>query len=178
MTSLTQLTVEHADDLKRGRTTAVSSGGWCVKISGPNVIVPVQDSAGKSMDDLATLLQAAYQMAGTRINSGIGSWARVRDALPERLVDDLVAVLRAAQRTADAHWNRASCDVYRCLGLAWRDADMRVPHTLLVAAMRAGLPPETTVCDFNSTANLHTVHALFDAAIATVQQGAATTHVA
>lgn len=69
MTSLTQLTVEHADDLKRGRTTAVSSGGWCVKISGPNVIVPVQDSAGKSMDDLATLLQAAYQMAGTRINS-------------------------------------------------------------------------------------------------------------
>lgn len=178
MTSLTQLTVEHAEDLRRGRITVVSLGGWSVKIAGPNVTVPVQDSARKSTDDLAALLQAAYQVAGTPINNGIGSWARVRDALPERLVADLIAVLRAAQRTADAQWNRASCDVYRCLGLAWRDADMRVPHTLLVAAMRAGLPPATTVCDFNSTANLHTVHALFDAAIATVQPGAATTHVA
>jgi hypothetical protein len=178
MTSAINLTVEHIQDLKRARITAVSSGGWLVKICGPNVTVPEQDSAGKSIDDLAALLQAAYRTAGTPINCGIGSLGRVRASLPETLVSDLVAVLRSAQRIADEQWNRASRDVYRCLELAWRNTAMHVPHTLLIAAVRAALPPATTLCDFNSNANVHTIHALFDTAIAALKHGAATTHVA
>ncbi|OBJ10874.1 hypothetical protein [Mycobacterium sp. 1465703.0] len=174
----TNITVEHAEDLKRGHVTTVSSGGWCVTISGPNVTVPGQDSAGKSIEDLAALLQAAYRMAATPINSGIGLLARVRTSLSEPLMADLVAVLRAAQRLAAQQWNRASRDVYRCLALAWRNTGMAVPYTLLVAALRAGLPPSTTLCDFNSDANLHSVHALFEIAIARLTNGAAAVHVA
>ena len=55
---------------------------------------------------------------------------------------------------------------------------MHVPYTLLVAALRAALPPATTLCDFNNEANVHTIHALFDSAIAALEHGAAATHVA
>lgn len=176
--STTNLMVERIDDLKGGHITAVSSGGWRVEIRGPNVTVPAQDSAGKSIDDLAELLRAAYTMAGTPINSGIGSLARVRASLPEPLVVDLVDVLTTAQKIADRHWNRASRDVYQCLGAAWRQTGMTVPHTLLVAALRTALPAATTLCDFNIAADPATVHALFDSAITALQHGAATAHVA
>lgn len=178
MMSTTNLTVEHLRDLKRGRITAVSAGGWLVKIFGPNVTVPAQDSAGKCIDDLAALLQAAYQIAGTPINSGIGSLARVRASLPEPLLAELVEVLRSAQRIADQQWNRASRDAYQCLELAWRNTSMHVPYTLLVAALRTALPPATTLCDFNNEANVHTIHALFESAIAALERSAAATHVA
>ncbi|EFG78439.1 hypothetical protein HMPREF0591_1646 [Mycobacterium parascrofulaceum ATCC BAA-614] len=40
--------------------------------------MPSQDSAGKSLDDLAGLLIAAYTMAGTAINHGVGSLTHLR----------------------------------------------------------------------------------------------------
>lgn len=174
----TNVTVEHAEDLKRERVTTVSSGGWCVRISGPNVTVPVQDSAGKPIEDLASLLQTAYRMAGTPINSGIGSLARVRASLSEPLLADLVAVLRAAQRLAASngtghHATSIDASHWRGATPAWR---CRTPFWS--RPLRAGLPPSTTLCDFNSDANVHSVHALFEIAIARLTNSGAAVHVA
>jgi hypothetical protein len=136
-----------------------------VDIDGPNVTVPLQDSAGKTTADLTTLLGAAYRTIGTPIARGRGPLTGSRTTLPAPMIGQIVSVLRSAQAIADTHWHWRSFDVYQCLGAAWEGAQASLPHELLVATLRAALPANTTLADYNHHASSATIHTLFDDAI-------------
>jgi hypothetical protein len=164
-TKAADIGVEYVHHIKRGALTRLTWGGWAVDIDGPNVTVPLQDSAGKTTADLATLLGAAYKMIDTPIARGRGPLTASRTNLPEPMIGEIVAVLRSAQTFADTHWHRRSFDIYQCLGAAWEDAEASLPHELLIATLRAALPANTTLADYNHHATTTTIHALFNDAI-------------
>jgi hypothetical protein len=157
--------VEHVQHPKRGQVRRLTFHGWLVDIDGTNVTVPEQHSAGKTVADLATLLGAAYKMINTPITRSADAEPRIRDVLPAPIVGELIHVLQAAQAIADERWHRSTFDIYQCTRLAWQNAGMMLPHTLLITTLRAALPPATTLADYNHAAVARTIHALFDDAI-------------
>jgi hypothetical protein len=52
---------EHLHHIKRGQVTRLTWNGWLVDIDGTSVTVALQDSAGKTIADLATLLGGRVQ---------------------------------------------------------------------------------------------------------------------
>ena len=109
--------------------------------------------------------RAAYKMINTPITRSADAQPRIRAVLPAPIVGELIHVLRAAQAIADERWHRSTFDIYRCTRLAWQNAGMMLPHTLLITTLRAALPPATTLADYNHAARTRTIHALFDDAI-------------
>jgi hypothetical protein len=91
--------IEHVHHIKRGQVTRLTWNGWMVDIDGVSVTVPVQDTAGKAIADLGTLLGAAYRMVDIPIARGIAPLTRIRSHLPDPTVRDLVDVLRAPRRS-------------------------------------------------------------------------------
>jgi hypothetical protein len=160
-----EIGLEYVRHIKRGLLTRLTWRGWAVDIDGANVTVPLQDSAGQTTADLATLLGAAYRTIGTPIARGRGPLTRRRTILPAPMIGEIVAVLRSAQSIADTHWHWQSFDVYQCLGAAWAEGEALLPHELLVATLRAALPANTTLADYNYHASSATIHRLFDDAI-------------
>ena len=163
--------IEHVHHIKRGQVTRLTWNGWMVDIDGVSVTVPVQETAGKTIADLGTLLGAAYRMVDIPIARGIAPLTRIRSHLPAPTVRELVDVLRAAQEIAENDWHRHRFDIYRCISRAWHDADMPVPHTLLIMTLRAALPPATTLADYDHQATPRAIHALFDHAIEIWRRG-------
>jgi hypothetical protein len=159
------IAIEHVHHTKRGEITRLAWKGWMVDIDGVSVTVPLQDTAGKTIADLGTLLGAAYRMVNIPIARGPAPLARIRADLPAVKVREVVDVLRAAQAIAENDCHRRTFDIYGCISRAWRNADMPVPHTLLIATLRAALPPATTLADYTHQATLRGIQALFDQAI-------------
>lgn len=157
--------IEHVHHPKHGQIRRLTFNGWLVDVDGTNATVPEQHSAGKTVADLATLLGAAYKMMNTPITRSADAEPRLRAVLPAPIVGELIRVLRAAQAIADERWHRSTFDIYQCTRLAWQNAGMMLPHTLLITSLRAALPPATTLADYNHAATARTIHALFDDAI-------------
>ena len=162
--------IEHVHHIKRGQVTRLTWNGWMVDIDGVSVTVPVQETAGKAIADLGTLLGAAYRMVDIPIARGIAPLTRIRSHLPAH---GPRARRRPACRPGDRQndWHRHRFDIYRCISRAWHDADMPVPHTLLIMTLRAALPPATTLADYNHQATPRAIHALFDHAIEIWRRG-------
>lgn len=163
---LTGLAVEHTDHPKRGQITRLTWRGWQVNLDGLTVCVPQQASPGNNIDDLATLLHAAYRMLNIPVVRRRSAQAILRTGLPAPLAVATAQTLRAAQHVADKRWNRISFDVYACTKQAWLDAGMQVPYAVLVSTLRAALPqPGSSLTEHNHTATAAAIHALYDRAI-------------
>lgn len=157
--------VQHVEHPKRGQVTRLTWRGWQVDMDALSVTVPPQQTTART-DDLDTLLRAAYRMLDIAVVRPRRPLTALRVALPEPLAADLVAVLRAAQRIVDRRWDRRSTDVYAATSQAWQDAGMTVPHALLVATLRAALPPAaTSLADYEHAAGAQALHTLYDHAI-------------
>jgi hypothetical protein len=163
---ITGIDVHHAQHPKRGQVTRLCWQGWQVDIDGLSVSVPPQDTTG-TIDDLATLLGAAYRMLDIPIIRRPHPLTVLRAAPPEPLAAELVAILSAAQHIADRRWDRRASDVYACTSQAWQDAGMTVPYALLLATLRAALPQAaSSLAGYEYVPNAQPLHTLYDRAIA------------
>jgi hypothetical protein len=129
---------EYVRHIKRGLLTRLTWRGWAVDIDGANVTVPLQDSAGQTTADLATLLGAAYRTIGTPIARGRGPLTRRRTILPAPMIGEIVAVLRSAQSIADTHWHWRSSTSTNALG---RHGQKAKRHCRMSCSSRRCAPP-------------------------------------
>lgn len=141
------ITSEH-DPITGRETIQVHLAGWRVNVAGSYVTVPHQDSTGKSTAALAECLVAAHRLAGTTILGPADT--TIRSA---QLAAAVIDTLTAAGDIAAQHWSPLGLDIYRCIRDAWQDRGMTAPYTLLVAAVRAALPADTTLLDYNDHAD-------------------------
>lgn len=78
----------------------------------------------------------------------------------------LVLVLRAAREIAATSWHPRRNDIYTCAKTAWVDDNMQIPFAWLTRALRAALPSDTTLTEFNDAAEtINDVTDLYDRAI-------------
>jgi hypothetical protein len=103
--------------------------------------VPTQPIAGKNMDDLDLLLGTGYRMLNIATSPRLSPLPQLRNRLPDAMVAQIIAVLRAARNLADMDCRRRAFDIYECTSRAWQDAGMSVPYALLLRSLRAALPP-------------------------------------
>lgn len=146
-----------------GDLVVVEFAGWTVHVCGVLITVPGQSMTGKAIQDLRVCLDAAHQMAGVRIDSAAPQW----DA---SIAEAVLSTLRAARRHAQRCWRRKSHDIYHCTSAAWQQSGMGVPYTLLIRALRAALPAQMTLMDFNDDADCAQIVALYGRAIAVVSE--------
>ncbi|QFS94556.1 hypothetical protein FIV07_27675 (plasmid) [Mycobacterium sp. THAF192] len=127
--------------------TRVRWAGWTVHILDDAVTVPRQSSDGKSIADLATCLRSAYAELGVIGDRTSGPTTGLRGVPRDTELAAAVAqvIVAAAQLAAPL----GHCDVYFCLRKAWQDGAMRVPYAAVLATVRASLPDNTTLADFN-----------------------------
>jgi hypothetical protein len=169
---ITGIKVNHAHHPKHGQITRLSWRGWQVDLDGLSVCVPLQDSTGTSIDDLATLLCAAYRMLRIPVVRRPSALAVLRRGLPTTLAAEVAQILRAAQAVADKHWDRRPFDIYACTKQSWQDAGMSVPYAALVTTLRAALPqPGSSLAEHNHTATAAAIHTLYDHAISLCRAG-------
>lgn len=135
---------------RRRTVTRVRWAGWTVHILDDAVTVPRQNSSGKSIADLATCLRSAYAELGVIGDRTSGPTTGLRGVPRDTELAAAVAqvIVAAAQLAAPLH----HCDVYFCLRKAWQDSAMNVPYAAVLATVRASLPDNTTLADFNDDA--------------------------
>lgn len=149
--------VEHP--AKRRHITEIRFAGWTVHVDQATVTVPQQDLAGKAIQDLAYCLHKAYVLAQVRLSS--------RPAvLDPAQVPSLISTLHHAQHIAESRWSACSHDVYRCTRDAWEDTGMVVAYAALIRALRAALPPRTTLTEYSDQADLAAICQLYTRAAA------------
>ena len=166
------IAVTQADHPKRGHVTRLTWHGWHVDIDDQSVSVPTQPSDGKNIEALATLLNAAYRTLN--IPTARRHWpaAAVWSGLSEPLAAATETILRAARALAAAQWSLRSFDIYACTRQAWLATNQRVPHALLITALRAALPqPGASLAEYNDTATRTAILALYDRAIELCRAG-------
>lgn len=171
---ITGIEVDRTEHPKRGQITRLSWRGWQVDLDELSVSVPQQDSAGKSIDDLATLLCTAYRMLDIPVVRRPSAQTVLSRGLPAPLAGPVAQNLRAAQEVADKHWDRRSFDIYACTKQAWLDDGLSVPYAVLVTTLRAALPnPGSSLAEHNCTATAAAIHTLYDHAISLCRAGGA-----
>lgn len=141
-------------------TVQVQLDGWLVNIAGPYVTVPRQDSTGKTSASLARCLAIAHNLAGITTLGPADTVVR-----SPRLGAALIDTMNGAQEIARKYWSPRSRDVYGSVRDAWQAHGMVVPYTLLIAAVRAALPPDTTLIDYNDRADQTQIDELFSRAV-------------
>ncbi|GFG83161.1 MULTISPECIES: hypothetical protein [Mycobacterium] len=153
---------EESPDDRRGGRVVVEFAGWTVHIAGALVTVAPQDLSGKSIQDLRFCLEAAYDVAGIRVDAVAPQWS-------PHISEAVISALLGGRREAHRHWRRRSYGIYQCISAAWGQSGMDVPYTLLIRALRAALPPGTTLTGFNDDAtDCAQVVALFSHAVSIV----------
>lgn len=135
------------DPISGRETIQVHLAGWRVNVAGSYVTVPHQDSTAKSTAALAECLAAAHRLAG--ITTVGPADTTIRSA---KLAAAVIDTLTAARDIAAQHWSPLGLDMYRCIRDAWQDRGMTAPYTLLIAAVRAALPADSTLLDYNDHA--------------------------
>lgn len=139
--------ITERDPINGRERIQVHLAGWRVDVTASYVTVPRQDSAGKSTAALAECLAAAHRLAG--ITTLGPADTMIRSAQLDAAVID---TLTAAGEIAAQHWSPLGLDIYRCIRDAWQVRGMTAPYTLLIAAVRAALPVDTTLLDYNDHA--------------------------
>lgn len=167
----TELGVDHVQ-LTAGPATRLSWRGWLVDVYPSGAItVPEQTAADKAITDLNTLLVTAYARTGTPIHHGYSAdpaqWA-AHSATTDRsqIRGDAIAALRAGRGIAQQLWSPRKFSVYACAEHGWRQTEMRAPYAVIMAALRAALPPHMTLGYYNDHApSRRAIPDLFAAAI-------------
>lgn len=155
---------------KRGtEILTMELAGWTVVIDGQAVTVPHQPIAGKTLEGLRRCLREAYAMRNIAVAGGMGTWATIRPTLPRNVLDYIAGVLDSARRGVYRPGPFSGFDFYRCTRLAWERADMKVPFALVLAAMRAVLPPGMTLTAYGDAVSGDGIDALYAAALAAVR---------
>lgn len=119
--------------------------------------MPDQSAANKTVADLNTLLATAYARAGMPIHHGYSAdpahWcAHSATTSRSEMRDDAIAALRASRSIAQQLWSPRKFSVYACADHGWRQTEMRAPYAVIMASLRAALPPLTTLGYYNDHA--------------------------
>ena len=132
------------------RTAQVAYRGWEVHIGHHGAVtVPMQPTEGKSVADLATCLRAAYRrvdVGGPTSGPTTGAGRTPRGGELGTVVGEVLTTAAGAlagNASAVAH-----CYIYDALRTAWEQTGRAAPYAAVLAAVRAQLPPHTTLTDF------------------------------
>ncbi|GAA2401593.1 hypothetical protein [Mycolicibacterium llatzerense] len=138
--------IEHVHHPKHGPVSRLSRRGWSVDITDTGaVVVPVQTTSGKTTADLRYLLSAAYAMAEAPLQGAY-------EPVTASTVEHVIAALRAGYAAALASTRPTQIDVYQCAAAGWDRTGQNAPYRLVIDALRAALPPKTTLVDHPSDA--------------------------
>lgn len=163
-----------------GTTTRVRFRGWIIDVDADGKLtLPRQGLATVDLDDLRTCMAAAESLSATKkatVAQTRRALAAAKPQAPPELatttpdrrppVTPLVQVLRTARDIAATSWQPRSNDIYTCAKKAWADNNMQIPFAWLTRALRNALPPDTSLTEFNDTAeSIHAVTGLYDRAI-------------
>lgn len=163
-----------------GTITRVRFRGWIVDVdAGGKLTLPRQGVANIDLDDLRTCMVAAQSLAATKkaaVSQARRALAAAKLTAPAELatttpdrrppVTPLVQVLRAARDIAATSWQPRRNDIYTCAKKAWADNNMQIPFAWLTRALRNALPPDTSLTEFNDSAEtIDAVTGLYDRAI-------------
>lgn len=141
MRSEPDIAIEHVHHPKHGPVRRLSRRGWLVDITDIGaVLVPVQATSGKTTADLRQLLAAAYAMADAPLQGAY-------EPVTAGTVEDVIAALRAGHAAARASSRPTQIDIYQCAAAGWDRSGQRAPYRLVIDALRAALPPQTTLVD-------------------------------
>lgn len=163
-----------------GTTTRVRFRGWIIDVDAAGELtLPRQGLANIDLDDLRTCMAAAQSLAATK-KAAVTQTRRAQAATksaastglatttPDRRapITPLVQVLCAARDIAATSWQPRRNDTYTCAKRAWADNNMQIPFAWLTRALRAVLPPDTSLTEFDDTAEtIDAVTGLYDRAI-------------
>lgn len=133
--------IEYIHHAKHGPVSRLRRRGWSVDITATGaVLVPIQATSGKSIVDLDRLLAAAYAMTEVPLH-------RAYDPVTSDTVEHVVAALQAGRTVALASARPAQLDVYECAAAGWERTGKQAPYRLVIDALRAALPANTTLVD-------------------------------
>ena len=129
------------------RAARVAYRGWEVHIGHHGAVtVPMQPTEGKSVADLATCLRAAYRrvdVGGPTSGPTTGAGRTPRGGELGSVVGEVL--MTAAGALAGNASAVAHCYIYEALRAAWEQTGRAAA---VLAAVRAQLPPHTTLTDF------------------------------
>lgn len=140
------------------RRVRIKHRGWTVvvdKTEGTVTVPPQALSADIYVEDLAACLAQARSHLRPHQPAPDG------DAPPPPTVDDIANALRAGRAIATDHWHPYRYDIYDCTRRAWEEADMTMPYSFLLNALRAVLPAGVTLADFNDEVGLNGITRLY-----------------
>lgn len=138
--------IEYIHHAKHGPVSRLRRRGWSVDITADGaVLVPIQATSGKSIVDLERLLAAAYATTEVPLQ-------RAYEPVTSSTVEHVLAALRAGRTVARASARPSQLDVYECAAAGWERTGRQAPYRLVIEALRAALPANTTLVDHPPTA--------------------------
>lgn len=142
----------------RPQRVRIKHRGWTVLVdkAGGTITVPPQAfTADTYIEDLAACLAQA------RSHLRPHQPPPTDDTPPPPTVDDIAKALRAGRAIATDNWHPYRYDIYDCTRQAWEQADMTMPYSCLLNALRAVLPAGATLADFNDEVQLNGITRLY-----------------
>lgn len=133
------------------RQVRIKHRGWTVlvdKTTGTVSVPPQALTADIHPEDLAACLAQA------RSHLRPHQPPPADDAPPQPTAADIAQTLRAGGVIATNSWHPYHYDIYECTRQAWEEADMAMPYSCLLNALRAVLPAGATLADFNDEIRL------------------------